>query len=240
MVKRDEIRKFYKEKILLYGDSGTGKSYISMEIAKECVKRGYRVRYIDTEYGSIKELDRISEELTDEQLELLDYSNHTDFGDAIENILREDDVFIKIVDNLDDIITFYKTYLEDKFLEAGEYVIGDKIKEIKDRDTFQLPYMYYSKIYDTIVSIIYKLLGHKYHIIFTMKPMGSSEGAQKTEQRIFAKFDTIIETSVGYEPSQRGDKPVWCQRIKKNRGKSDVVGEVVSDIQVALISRLLK
>lgn len=46
MVKREELRKLIKEKILLYGDTDTGKTFISAKLAAFLVENDKKVIFI--------------------------------------------------------------------------------------------------------------------------------------------------------------------------------------------------
>jgi len=105
---------------------------------------------------------------------------------------------------------------------------------VKDPDTFALPWNYYPKLYDELVSMIYKLLMRKGHVICTMHPIGDNEARRKVEQDIFKKFDTIIHTHVTTVENRKE----WYGIVKKNRGK-DVTARI-SNVDNKLVEMFRK
>jgi len=212
MVRKEEIEKLVKEKILLIGEAGTGKTYNAVRVAGYLSERGQKVTYIDPEFGAERELLR----LTDAQLENIDLRVCPEWGQFKEAIRERTDCYIKIVDGLSEAIELFRRYLEAKFTAQGFYVVSDKEFEIKDPDTFLLPWASFPKVYDEMKYILYEMLQHDYQVLATMHPLRASDAKQELEQSIKRKFDTVIEMR-----RSEGDSVNWYAVVRKNRGRED-------------------
>jgi len=212
MVKREELQKLIKEKILLVGEAGSGKTYTSVKLAEFIASHGYTVIYIDPEYGAERELLNLSDDALD-HIELIVAKTWPELKNAIE---QNNKCFIKIVDSFSDALEHYKRYLESKFIAQGYYLIGEKEISIKDPDTFKLPWQSYSKLYDAFRDCVFTMLEHDYHILTTMHPLKGTDTKESLQQDIFRKYDTVIETR-----RAEGDTVKWYGVVKKNRGRED-------------------
>ena len=154
MVKKEEIEKLIKEKILLVGEAGSGKTYNAVEIAGYLSEKGQKVMYIDPEFGAERELLK----LTDAQLENIELKVCPEWVQFKEVISEDTDCYIKIIDGLSEALELFRRYLESKFIAQGFYLVGDKEFEIKDPDTFMLPWNTYPKVYDETRGVVYRLL----------------------------------------------------------------------------------
>jgi len=131
-------------------------------------------------------------------------------------VLEEKECFIKIVDGIKEAMELFKDYLEQKFIAQGYYIVEKNPIEIKDPDTFSLPYVMYPKLYDEVKNLIYELLRmeHNYHILVTSHWFGESDAKERLQEDIFRKFDTVIELKASKE-----ETPTWWAIIHKNRGR---------------------
>jgi len=220
MVKREELERKIKEKILLMGETGVGKTYQAVKIAELVASRGEKVVYIDPEYGAERELEL----LKDEVLDFIDLRVTPTWKEFELAVLQNDNCFLKIVDSLSDGFELAIRWLTDEYIRYGSYVIGDKEIPIKHRDVFVLPFQAYPKVYDGIRALCRKLVEHPYHLICTMHPLvrttkegetASTDARLRLEEDIFRKFDTIIrlETYVDKDKVRRYDA-----YLRKHRG----------------------
>jgi len=134
-----------------------------------------------------------------------------------------------VIDSMNEIMAIHKKYLEDKFIAQGFYIPKENVVEIKDPDTFSLPFQFYNKIYDEMLSVIYDMLQTNSHMLCTMHPIGDTDTKKRVQSEIDRKFDTIIELSVTIEEN----KKVWYGVVVKNRGKDIVVR--IADVDKKLI-----
>lgn len=189
MVKRSELETKIKEKILLTGGTGVGKTHTAVKIAEFVAEHGRRVVFIDTEYGAERELELLSDEVL-ENIEL----RVTPSWEMLKGaVFSNDDCFLKIVDGLSAVFELNKAFVEDRFVARGRYMVGEKEIEITDRAVFTLPWQSYPKVYDSVRSVCRELVEQKPHIICTHHPFGESETKMRLTEDIARKFDTILE-----------------------------------------------
>ena len=229
MVKRDALKKYIKEKVLLYGDTDTGKTYTAVKLSEFLVQQGKSVVFIDPEFGSHRELVKLPDEIL-EGIDLRVVRTYPEFRDAC---LEDSDCFLKIVDGLSEGMEIHKRFLEDKFIAQGEYVVGEKSFKIQDKDTFTLPWQTYAKLYDDLKGVVYRAIQHRYHFVMTMHPFKATETKTELMQSIMRKFDTVLELRRD-ETSEGGVNRYGV--IKKNRG-TDVSNCVLSDVAEVLINK---
>ena len=236
MVKVDSVKKMVKNKVLLRGDSGSGKTHCALKVSFLFSENGKRVCYVDPEWGCQKEIVELvnSGEIGEEQLENIeiyvtpkwktDKVIEVDEGvylGGFVNVFDELDGDLVVIDSMSELMAIHKRYLEQKFIAQGYYIPKEKEVEIKDPDTFTLPFQHYTKIYDELVGMVYKLLMRRGHVLCTVHPIGDSDSRKRVEQNIDRKFDTIIELHTTVEDN----KKVWYGIVRKNRGK-DVVARI--------------
>ena len=231
-MRREDLDKDIKEKMLFEGLSGSGKTHLCMDIAKIYAMNNKKVMYIDPDAGTDKEKKQIFGNLTDKELENIDLIKATNIEIYIKNMLgwTEDKSIgsqiniiqhglncdLKVCDGLTTEIELYKTKLSRKFQSQGRYEIGGKSFEITNKDTWILPYQFYAKLYDQIKEALIEMLDHKYDIIATMHPLKQTEGQQDLQQHIYQKFDSVIRLNKQILPT---GFPRWNGTIVKNRGR---------------------
>jgi len=213
MVKKSELQTKIKEKILLVGDTGVGKTYTSVKVADYVASHGKRVVYIDTERGAGRELEMLS----DEVLENITYVDAPEWNSLEKAIFRNDSCFLKILDGISEVFVSSKFWLEDRFVLKGKYQVGEKEVEITDRQVFTLPWQSYSKVYDFVRKACHELVKQSPHIIVTTHSFGTTATKEGLERDIYRKFDTILElrrTAKSTPPSL-----VYDAILKKHRGR---------------------
>lgn len=234
MVKRTELEAKIKEKILLVGNSGTGKTYSCVRVAKLVVGAGKKVVYIDTDLGAEREL----EGLIDTELENIELKICTRWETIKTAIELNDDCFLKIVDGISSVFDAKLHYLEQRCLAQGKYIVSDKEFTISDKETFVLPYVSYPRIYEDVKSSCNSLIEQKAHLICTAHPFGESDSRQRLAESIYRKFDTILDLRI-----QTTSIPVpsssYVALCKKHRGAKVGGGAVVKD-HVTQLENLFK
>ena len=223
-----------KEKILLIGDSGAGKTFTSVKVAELCVQNGKDVVFIDPEYGSERELELLSDEVL-EHIELKVTPTWLETKKAIET---EDECFLKVLDGLSEIFEQAKYHLQDRFLLQGYYVAGDVEKKIKHKETFVLPFTAYPKVYDALRRSVRLLcMRQKPHVICTMHLLGESKSGarERLGSDIYRKFDTMIELSQDIVEEQDSigqgtiKKYAYEGLLKKHRGRPITSRAILAD-----------
>lgn len=215
MVKRSELEAMIKEKILLEGDSGTGKTYTAVKIAELVAETGRKVTFIDPEFGAERELMLLSNEVL-ENITLKITPNWERMKIAIET---NDDCFLKILDGLTEVFEEVKRFLEAKYIAKGKYILGDKLMTILDPSVFVLPWAAYPKVYSEVLTSCRKLIEQKPHIIVTMHKLGDSSAQRRLTERIYRRFDTVLtlRRDAGILPIPSA---VYMAQCKKHRGTS--------------------
>lgn len=220
-----------KEKILLLGETGTGKTYTCVRIAEALAKLGKRTVIIDPEYGSIRELELLPDEVL-QNIELRVCPTWPQFQAAVER--TDSEFFLKVIDGLSEAFVLSKRYLTDKFIKLGSYIVSDKEFKIKDTDTFTLPWSNYPKVYDNVRDVVWSCMEQKPHVIMTMHPItGGTDARSDLLTDIYRRFDTIIrlETATGSDGGT-----YWRSFVLKHRGRGIPHGAVLRDHISALIS----
>jgi len=235
-MKVESIKKMVKNKVLLKGETGTGKTHCALMVSFLFSERGKRVCYVDPEWGCQKEITELvsSGAIGEEHLENIELYVTPKWKTGSVREVEEGvfiggfvDVFerldgdLVVVDSMSELMRIHKDYLEQKFIAQGYYVPRENKVMIKDPDTFTLPFQHYSKIYDDLVGMIYRLMAGRSHILCTMHPIGDTDSRKKVERDIDRKFDTIIECGV----TVSDNKKQWYGIVKKNRGK-DVLARI--------------
>ena len=213
MVRKSELRAKVKEKILLIGDTGVGKTYTCVKIAGFVAGHGKKVVYIDTERGAGREL----EALPDEVLENITYVDAPEWDAMQRAVFRNDSCFLKILDGISEVFVASKFWLEDRFIAKGKYQVGESEIEITDREVFTLPWQSYSKVYDFVRKTVHELVKQSPHILVTMHPFGDTETKRSLEADVFRKFDTILE--LRRTTKQTPPSIVYDAVLRKHRGR---------------------
>ena len=245
----ESLKKMVKNKVLLRGDSGTGKTHCALKVSFLFSEHGKKVCYVDPEWGCQKEVMELlnSGAITSKHLENIELyitpkwrtgsvkevSKGVYVGGFVDIFERLDGDLV-VIDSMSELMQIHKNYLEQKFIAQGYYIPKEKEVEIKDPDTFTLPFQHYTKIYDELVSMVYRLLMKDGHLLCTMHPIGDTESKKRVEQNIDRKFDTIIETYVTVEDNAKK----WFGIVRKNRGR-DVVARI-SNVDEKLVEMFRK
>ena len=229
----EELKKQRKFKILLVGDTGSGKTYTAVKLAVALAKVGKKVKYIDTEFGATEEFILEMDGVDGKVAEMIEYKVSGGYKEIVMEFNDFEGFDFVVLDGLDDLYYSNVSYIENKIVEAGSYVSGDKVVVVKDVDTFSLPWNMYSAVYNTLSNSLYKLLNSNCNFIVCFKSMGTSDSKVRVEERIKAKFDTVIMLEKVVESNKIG----WRGKILKNRGKpldnmliKDVVGSLKNKI----------
>ena len=214
MVKRSELEAKIKEKILLSGNSGVGKTYTATMIAKLVAETGRKVIFIDPEFGAERELEKLSDEVL-ANITLKMTPRWEMLRSAIES---NDDCFLKILDGLSEVFDSCKYYLEQRSLASGNYSVGNAYIDIADKETFVLPFVMYPKVYTEVLATCRKLVEQSSHIIVTTHPFGESDARKRLTEGVYRKFDTVLSLKL-QTVTIPIPKAVYIAQCKKHRGR---------------------
>lgn len=237
-----DIKSFAKQKFLLVGDTGTGKTRTAVELAVEFARAGKTVRYIDTEEGAVNEFISIFEELygsLDKGIEEL--GNKIDYRLAIKpneliealkdatnyDLLVLDSYYPLVQDNI-------RLYVRDLYLQQGYYKIGEKKIPIENPETFTLSGFMYQLANEFEKKIMEKLLESRTNVIFTTKPIPE----EKSDKRnwLYGFFDVVLHL---YKTNS-GEHLAKVIKIRGKRYKDALEGKMVKDYTDILKKLLIK
>lgn len=233
MVRRSELEAKIKEKLLLKGLSGVGKTYTVVKIVEAVVEAGKKVVFIDPEWGAERELELLS----DEALEGVELRITPEWKAFKFEVLRLDSCFLKVVDGLTEAYNLALYFLEERYLRLGYYVIGDVEKQIKDKDSFVLPYQSYPKVYSGVKEVVNSLIKHPYHVICTMHPFRETSTQQRLEEDINRKFDTIVELKRESVVEKKEAVIKYIAYLNKHRGKA-ITGKAILENHVEQLVKM--
>jgi len=154
-----------KEKILLFGHTGTGKTYTCVKLTVELAKKGKKVLYADMESGSLDEFSNYDiDKKVDRNIILVEPE---DFGQLKQVIQKaEEKVDVIVIDPLR-AVDEVRQYARRKFLEKGKYWIGEKEIPIDDPETFYLRGFMYQLPNELLNEFFRELVRGKAHLIAT-------------------------------------------------------------------------
>jgi len=210
MVKLEELRKKVKEKILLKGFTGTGKTYTAVKIAEVLLERGEKVVAVDTEDGMGKDLLKLPEELL-EHLTLHICGNYNEFRKALDTLKGGDNKLV-IVDSLSHLKDYARREARLRLLRDGKFYMGEKTVKIDNPDTYTL------RGYQYALPNIWEdyFLGDLVHcganIVATLMVDPLTD---------FTDYDGAFDIVLQMYYIDEEEKRKWKAKILKNRGRSD-------------------
>jgi len=189
MVDRKQLQSLIKEKVLLIGETASGKTYTAVRVAEHVALHGRMVVFIDPERGAGREMELLS----DEALANIEFKDAPEWESFRKAVWSNDNCFLKIVDGLSEAFVASKMWIEDRAISHGKYMVGEHELEIKDKELFSLPWEGSAKVYDFIRKICHELVKQSPHIMVTMHSFGKTATKERLETDVFRKFDTIME-----------------------------------------------
>lgn len=122
-----------KRSLLLWGPSGSGKSFLTSTIAKNCQDKGYRVIYLDSEESiSYEYMKKIGMNLDDDWFIPISVGTVEEVTTTISEIfttMNKDDKFILVIDSLAGLLTEKESDEFDKGSSKGD--MGQLAKRLK-------------------------------------------------------------------------------------------------------------
>jgi len=199
-----------RERVLLFGHTGTGKTYNCVRLTVELAKVGKKVLYADMEQGAVDEFSNA--EIDSKTDKNIIYIQPEDFN-QLRQILQkaEEQVDVIVIDPLR-AVEEVRQFARKKFLEKGKYWIGEKEVPIDDPDTFYLRGFMYQLPNELLQEFFRSIIRGKTHFIATELVPISLLNTQKG-----VSFDSILlETDESKLPSklkQVYDLCGWFDRV---------------------------
>lgn len=199
----DELKKQSNLKVLLEGQSGTGKTINSAKIALEVLSRGGSVLYADTEAEGSETIVNIIEatDYDESIVENLTYERVGDYDGLVSVIERSSDFDLLVIDTLDHKHSFVLKAVTDA-------------KRASDADWNE-----YATIYSEEKELMGAIGSPETNIVATLDPDSGKDGKPKGAQtNIRGYFGAVIQTK------KSGDAE-WDHKILNWVGKSDWIGK---------------
>jgi len=183
-------------KVLLIGETGTGKTFLSLHISQF-----FETAYVDTEDG------------IDEWIESGIFKFDKKF--RVTKVLQWSDSFrvpvkeLVVIDSVSELMEHYKDYLQEyirrekKFPMPNVTGIVDLEQKGYDTDKITLPVQLYQLVYDTILNVVSEAVRYNKNLIVTMHPIETrtitmdgkivhSKGRLEFLQGLHRKFDCVL------------------------------------------------
>jgi hypothetical protein len=220
-----------KIKIFLKGFSGTGKTRLCVKMAGIMAKKGYNVLYLDGENGADRELKILKKELTPEEnsrIEKEDFENFKQMFDHIKFHVKNkgDKLKLIIIDTMK-LTELARLSARDIFLNAGSYPWGSGMREIKNKDAFDVFGYLYGTSNRMELEFTNYLVTCKQDIICTLRLLPDTKDYEfKYKNTYDGIFDYVYETIV-----ERGSKNLNFKAYpSKKRGTSSTDTEMIDDL----------
>jgi len=205
-------------KILLYGDSGAGKTHLSVEIAK-----AVDAILIDCDEGAEPIIQKLKANIV-----RLHGTPYTTFLQSLSTAVKTDKQMI-IIDSLTEFIELAKRYIKEKAVRAGRfYLQGMHEKPINDPDTFIVTWELTPSVYDKVRDVMRIINSSRKSFIVTYHPpIAKSQGQINLFKEIVRLCDIVALVSRD------------TVRIQKDRFL-DRIGETTSQRFIEYVRSLLR
>jgi len=185
-MKKEELLKNYRIKILLEADSGAGKTYACVKCAEAVSLNNKKVLYLDVDEGATLELLNLS----DEVLENITYINIDNYSDLYKILKHKaENYYLVIIDMLyPHLKDWARHHVREALLKQGYYYLGEKKVPITNPETFDLRGFMYSLANNKEKEIFIILRKLKPHIICTAYPLDDDK-----KNQIRGYFDIVLQ-----------------------------------------------
>lgn len=223
-----------KIKILLKGNSGTGKSRTCVKLAGIMARSGYNVLYMDGEGGAERELKNLKADLSAEQNRRIEYERFGNYKEMSDKLVKEvgqkgDKLKLIIIDPLK-LVEIARLSARDIYLEQGFAPSGYGVKDIKNKESFDLSGTSYQLSTTMVAKFLDLIVNVRQDIICTLTIKETKEKEYRYKNEYDATFDFVYETLA---ESHMGNL-VFKAYPKKRRGArttdSTLVNELLKEI----------
>jgi len=228
MVTDEELDKLSKIKVLLKGNSGTGKTFASVKVTDYVASKGFEVLYLDNESGATKEIRKLGPEAKKN----IHYRQFENFQELTEKIAefkgRSEDIKLMVIDPMH-LVEICRISAKNAFFKEGSYYIGEKKVAITNKDTFDLRGYMYQVPNSWIFEFLNGIANAKQDVICTLMTPNKYD----VERPYDGKFDYVFETFTEFD---NNDKIIFRASPKKLRGAESQDTRAITNIGNLLIS----
>lgn len=219
-----------KIKIFLKGNSGTGKSRTCVKMAGIMAKGGREVLFLDGEGGAERELKVLKYELTPEERRRIEYEHFSNYKEMFEKIAKEidkkrDRLKVIIVDPMK-LVEISRLSARDIYLAQGSAPSGYGMKEIKNKDSFDLSGTQYQLASTMTLNFLNLIVNCKQDVICTLTIKETKDREYKYRNEYDATFDYVYETLA----ETQGGSLVFKAFPKKRRGAKTTDSVLIDDL----------
>lgn len=221
-------------KILIIGETGTGKTVTSLSISKF-----FRTLYYDVDLGTGLWLKSL--QVNEKKVRIIKIRTWEEYKEKNIQKLSITKPDMIVIDSLSELFEKYKDYVKGYVKKTGKFPmpvatgVVDLLRKGIDPEFITLPMPMYTLVYETIADIVRDAVSYSEHTIITMHPMetrvvaqladGTSEvvhssGKLSFLQKIYRNMDVILKLK----------KPMQAQVIK-SRGDLKVPKELVNPVE---------
>lgn len=184
-------------KMLMVGESGTGKTHLCCKIAKVT-----RSVLFDVDVKAESIIQKIDKEGNIRRIPVEESGNTSafvNFLNLLKPVLKSDDVDLVIIDSLTELKELIKRHIKNKIVTKGEFWVGGvertEAKKI-DPDLFVLTWELHPPVYDRIRDIMEAINTSGKSFIVTYHPPHekASSGEIKMLQELKRKCNMVVTT----------------------------------------------
>lgn len=219
-MKREELIKKKKRKVLLRGGTGVGKSYTIVRAAEAVASKGGKVLILDTQRGCVDHLEK----LNDEVLQNIEHRDCFRFEDMQQGALSNEYDMIAI-DLLSSKQFMARLRAKEKILSQGWYMIGEKKIVIENPETYMLSGFSYMIPNEWEIKLMESLIQNRAHVICASCFNQDFEKEPGVGENLDGYFDLVLK--LYYE--DREGKREYKAIIAKNRINPEKEGLTLSD-----------
>ena len=217
MVDRNILISKKRNRYMVLGEVGSGKTTTLVKLTKQYVNKQQKVLFID--YKDIGATELLMN-LTDDELKYIQYETPTNYT-QLQNIDVLNDHKLIVIDAFHHLRFDCRKFIRDEYISQGYYTVNCKPVKINNLNTFSLSHIGYGGGYSEAKLrenyIIDKYINCGKDVAISIIPEDTS-GKSIFADSLMANFDNIIEVS--YTDDNTTGR-TWNYRIRRWRGIQD-------------------
>jgi len=205
----EELKKKSSAKVLLRGESGSGKTLNACKVALAVLDKGYNVRYIDMESEGSDTLVKLVETggYDEDVVSGLEYVEVDSYDEFMSGMTTLGDVDLLVIDPMD----HKHTYVLREVADA---------KTKSDADWNEYP-----QIYDQEKKIMSAISDMNTNVVCTLDPDSGKDSKPKGAQtNIHGYYGVVVDLY------RQGDD--WAHKVDNWIGRGDLIGGEINNVEV--------